>query len=241
MPGDLRLGLRNPFRIAFDPNAAGTRFFINDVGQNTWEEVDLGQAGADYGWNVREGHCARLHDRLRAPPAGMTNPIYDYSHAGDCDAITGGAFVPDGIWPSAYEGSYLFGDFTCGKIMKLDASGPGFVASDFVTNLGFQSAVVMAFGPHGSTRALYYTTYDGGGEIHRVAFTGTINRNPVAVAPPAPRRAGCPSRWRSTEEAAATPTATRSATTGISATGRLTRRRQPPTTPTPPPPLVPRG
>ena len=51
-------GLRNPFRIGFDPNAAGTRFFINDVGQDTWEEIDLAQAGADYGWNVREGHCA---------------------------------------------------------------------------------------------------------------------------------------------------------------------------------------
>ena len=42
----------------FDPNAFGTRFFINDVGQNAWEEIDLGKAGADYGWNVREGtHC----------------------------------------------------------------------------------------------------------------------------------------------------------------------------------------
>jgi glucose/arabinose dehydrogenase len=34
-------GFRNPFRFAFDPNAAGTRFFINDVGQNAWEEVDV--------------------------------------------------------------------------------------------------------------------------------------------------------------------------------------------------------
>jgi glucose/arabinose dehydrogenase len=41
-------GLRNPFRFAFDPNATGTRFFINDVGQNAWEEVDQGRAGADY-------------------------------------------------------------------------------------------------------------------------------------------------------------------------------------------------
>jgi glucose/arabinose dehydrogenase len=40
-------GFRNPFRFAFDPNAAGTRFFINDVGQNAWEEVDQGTAGAD--------------------------------------------------------------------------------------------------------------------------------------------------------------------------------------------------
>ena len=42
-------GLRNPFRIAFDPNTTATRFFINDVGQSLWEEIDEGQAGADYG------------------------------------------------------------------------------------------------------------------------------------------------------------------------------------------------
>ena len=72
-------GLRNPFRLAFDPNAAGTRFFINDVGQNTWEEIDDGKAGADYGWNVREGHCATNSTTdCGAPPAGMTNPIFDY-------------------------------------------------------------------------------------------------------------------------------------------------------------------
>ena len=50
-------GLRNPFRIALDPNAADTRFH-QDVGQGTWEETDLGAAGADYGWNLREGRCA---------------------------------------------------------------------------------------------------------------------------------------------------------------------------------------
>ena len=57
--------------MAFDPNAAGTRFFINDVGQGAWEEIDLGQAGADYGWNVREGHCANgSTTNCGAPPAG---------------------------------------------------------------------------------------------------------------------------------------------------------------------------
>ena len=50
-------GLRNPFRFAFDPAATGTRFYINDTGDETWEEIDLGKPGADYGWNVREGPC----------------------------------------------------------------------------------------------------------------------------------------------------------------------------------------
>lgn len=48
-------GLRNPFRMAFDPDAAGTRFNINDVGQNAWEEIDRGAKGADYAWNLCEG------------------------------------------------------------------------------------------------------------------------------------------------------------------------------------------
>ena len=89
-------GLRNPFRIAFDPNAAGTRFYINDVGQSAWEEIDLGAAGADYGWNVREGHCATgSTTNCGAPPAGMTNPIFDYGRSDGCASITGGAFVPE--------------------------------------------------------------------------------------------------------------------------------------------------
>ena len=68
-------GLRNPFRLAFDPNATGTRFFINDVGQRVWEEVDEAAAGADYGWNTREGRCAtNSTSSCGIPPSGMTNP-----------------------------------------------------------------------------------------------------------------------------------------------------------------------
>jgi glucose/arabinose dehydrogenase len=53
-------GLRNPWRITFDPNATGTRFFINDVGESTWEAIDEGKAGANYGWNARELLCQQL-------------------------------------------------------------------------------------------------------------------------------------------------------------------------------------
>ena len=68
------------------------------MGEITWEEIDLGQAGADYGWNVREGFCATGSTTdCGAPPAGMTNPLHAYSHEpSGCYAITGGAFVPEG-------------------------------------------------------------------------------------------------------------------------------------------------
>jgi glucose/arabinose dehydrogenase/PKD repeat protein len=177
-------GLRNPFRIAFDPNPTDTRFYINDVGQATWEEIDLGQAGADYGWNVREGSCARgSRTDCGAPPAGMTNPVYAYDHDTGCTAVTGGAFVPNAVWPAAYDNTYLYGDFVCGKIIRLTpAVGGGFTANDFVTGLGTNSITTLKFGPYGSTQAAYYLNYLNGGEVRRIAFTGTANRSPTAVA-----------------------------------------------------------
>jgi glucose/arabinose dehydrogenase len=175
-------GLRNPFRIAFDPNAAGTRFYINDVGQSTWEEIDLGQAGADYGWNVREGFCATGSTTdCGPPPAGMTNPLYAYPHSSGCNAITAGAFVPTGVWPAAYDGSYLFSDYLCGKIWQLAPSGSGFTASEFAADLGSGGPITMIFGPTGDTQALYYTTYANGGQVRRIELTQEQNHAPTAA------------------------------------------------------------
>lgn len=166
-------GLRNPFRMAFDPNAAGTVFHINDVGQNVWEEVDLGEAGADYGWNIREGHCVTgSATNCPIPPVGMTNPIFDYNHDAGCASITGGAFVPTNAgWPAPYSGSYLFADFVCGKIFRLVNNGGVYSSADFATGLGGSSAVHMTFGPTATGQALYYTTYASGGQVRRIRFT----------------------------------------------------------------------
>lgn len=185
-------GLRNPFRIAFDPDNAGTRFFINDVGQNAWEEINEGRAGADYGWNVREGHCANGSTTdCTAPPPGMTNPLHDYGHTGGCASITGGAFVPSGVWPIAYEGAYMFSDYVCGSIFRLTRTSDGtYARTTFASGLGASSAVAMIFGPHGGTQALYYTTYAGGGQVRRIAATG--NRAPTAAATASPRSGPVP-------------------------------------------------
>jgi glucose/arabinose dehydrogenase/chitodextrinase len=176
-------GLRNPFRFAFDPNATGTRFFINDVGQNGWEEVDEGRAGADYAWNLCEG----THDNpdragsVVCTTAPYTPPVHEYSHSNTgCRSVTGGAFVPNGFWPASYDGSYLFGDFVCSKIFKLTPSaGGGFTRTEFASGLGAGGPTAMTFGPNGSSRALYYTTYANGGEVHRISHA-VGNRSPTA-------------------------------------------------------------
>jgi glucose/arabinose dehydrogenase len=184
-------GLRNPWRLAFDPNAAGTRFYINDVGQNVWEEIDVAAAGADFGWNVREGHCATGSTTdCGAPPAGMTNPIYDYSHTSGCISITGGAFVPAGIWPTAYDGAYLFSDLSCGKIWNLAPAGG---VTDFATGLESGTAMIhLGFGPYGSTQALYYIDWQAPEEIRRIVYTGTANRSPTARLTASPTSGSVP-------------------------------------------------
>jgi glucose/arabinose dehydrogenase len=148
------LGLRNPFRFAFDPNARGTRFFINDTGEQAWEEIDLGRPGADYGWNLREGPCpTNVKTHCDRTPTGLTNPVYAYRHTKACGVITGGAFIPRGVWPDPYEAGYLFADYRCGKISLLR---PGARRAVPFAN-GEHPVIDMVFAPDG---ALYYTTWD---------------------------------------------------------------------------------
>ena len=136
-------GLRNPWRFAFDQNTGGTRFFINDVGQGTREEIDLGVVGANYGWPVREGNCAQGAAPLScgSNPSGMTAPILDYTHAsGEGEYITGGAFVPNGAWSSAYDGAYLYADGNPGRISVRFANGghaPLFTDLGGISDIGF--------------------------------------------------------------------------------------------------------
>jgi glucose/arabinose dehydrogenase len=164
-------GLRNPFRFAMDPDAATTSFRINDVGGASWEEIDRGKAGADYGWNLCEGR----HDnttragRVRCNRAPFTPPIHEYSHSNGCRSITDGAFVPNGAWPASYDNVYLFGDFVCGKIFKLKPKKRGgFARTEFATGLG-RGPTAMTFGPYEAGEALYYATFDSGGQVRRVS------------------------------------------------------------------------
>ncbi|MGB9376923.1 MAG: PQQ-dependent sugar dehydrogenase [Mycobacteriales bacterium] len=168
-------GFRNPYRFAQRPGTSN--FLVNDVGQANWEEIDDLVAGKDYGWNVREGHCA-TDSTTDCGPTTFENPIFDYSHADGCGSITGGAFVPDGVWPAPYSGSYLFADFVCGGIFRLAPNtGGGYDRVPFFT--GVLNPNVIAFGPYGVGSALYYLNYFGG-EVHRIAYTSGANTAPVA-------------------------------------------------------------
>jgi glucose/arabinose dehydrogenase len=113
------LGLRNPFTFAFQPGTG--RMFINDVGQNTWEEIDDGIAGSNYGWPGIEGNQG-------TPPSGPGTyrpPVYTYSHGNGTFqgfAITGGAFYNPASpqFPVSFAGDYFFADYVSSWINVLD-------------------------------------------------------------------------------------------------------------------------
>ena len=104
------LGLRNPFTFAFQPGTGA--MYINDVGQNLWEEINVGAAGANYGWPGQEG---------ASTDPGFVTPLKALPHP-DWRAITGASFYNPAApqFPAAYVGSYFFGDLDRKWIKRLD-------------------------------------------------------------------------------------------------------------------------
>ncbi|WP_083461963.1 PQQ-dependent sugar dehydrogenase [Thermanaerothrix daxensis] len=136
------LGLRNPWRYAFDPVTGD--LYIADVGQNRWEEVDYLPAGspggANFGWNYREG----AHPYKGTPPTDLVliDPVWEYGHnQGGC-SITGG-FVYRGQALPELQGVYLFGDYCSGVVWGLWRTPAGTWQA---LELARTSANISAFG-----------------------------------------------------------------------------------------------
>lgn len=107
------LGLRNPWRYSFDRESGA--LWVGDVGQDTWEEVDVVERGGNYGWNVKEGaHC---YPRGEDCPGPYLDPVAEYSHA-EGDSITGGVVYRGSAIPELV-GTYLYADAYQGKVWGL--------------------------------------------------------------------------------------------------------------------------
>ena len=163
-------GLRNPF--TFDVQPGTDRIFINDVGENAYEEINEAwvgpntgsNAGFNFGWPETEGPTS--------DPRFKT-PFYAYpqtSSNGNC-ALTGGAFYNPATvnFPPGYVGDYFFTDFCNGWIDAIDLTTKD--VTRFLPIDRTRDPVDIKVGPDGS---LYYLSRENGdpGSVHRVRFTG---------------------------------------------------------------------
>ena len=164
------LGLRNPFTFAFQPGSG--RMFINDVGQNTWEEINDGIAGSNYGWPNTEGSTNNPSFR---------SPLFSYGHGNSATtgcAIAGGAFYnpAQNQFPAIYTGKYFFADLCSGWIRVFDPATN--TASGFAT--GVSSPVDLKVAADGS---LYYLAI-GSSAVFRVQSTTVPSKVPVLLTEP---------------------------------------------------------
>jgi glucose/arabinose dehydrogenase len=124
-------GFRNPYRFSFDVLENGKpRLFVADVGQARMEEVNLVEAGGNYGWPIREGTSCFNSQRWDQPlescaASGLVGPIIAYAHHGDLSAIIGGTVYRGKSIPEL-TGGYIFGDWGRGRGHLFVAHPPRF-------------------------------------------------------------------------------------------------------------------
>ena len=149
-------GLRNPWRFSFD--AVTGKLWAGDVGQGEWEEIDVIEAGENYGWNVREGaHCFN-------PPNGCattyTDPITEYDHSLGA-SITGGYVYRGSAIPDLV-GWYVFADFISGRLFAIPEDS---VAGVTPVELSATGLSIASLG-EATDGELYIVHY--GGTIHQI-------------------------------------------------------------------------
>ncbi len=112
-PEILAYGLRNPWRCCWDDDL----FYIADVGQNAWEEVNVVTSkqlkGSNFGWRPREA----LHKTPKKGVGGPSKdeyiePVFEYDHGTkDNEGLSiNGGYVYHGSVKSL-RGYYLFSDY----------------------------------------------------------------------------------------------------------------------------------
>ena len=156
-------GLRNPFRSGFDRGL--DTLFIGDVGQGTWEEIDIGQKGANYGWDTFEGP-APFPGGTPTPTGGSAvAPIHFYDHSVGVSVIGGTVYrgTSEGL-----HGDYFFADLN-GKVFTLHFNGTSWVATERTADIAENAGAIntpVSFGEDGVGN-LYIVDLDG--DVFRLA------------------------------------------------------------------------
>ncbi len=193
-------GLRNPFRFQVD--AVRGCLVIDDVGLDTYEEIDLlglpgvsasdiAPAGANFGWPWREGPAYYLGCGGSEPASYQPIYAFDRTSLPGAATVSGGAYhaqVGARNFPNTYEGDIFFSEYTTGNVYRLKSSGgswdiapPESGQSDpMVWATGFEAAADWRLGRDGAlwTIRQYFNGYRNTGRLERVVYAGMADVPP---------------------------------------------------------------
>ncbi len=192
-----QLGFRNPFSVAFAPDG---RLFIADTGWNSWEEIDSGGPGANFGWPFFEGgdggvsvetpeynvmpEAVAFYSRVANGTAFVTAPVRAFSHNSadpgfQNQAITAGEAIYTGnVYPASLANNFFFTNFTNGQIFAIDVNNSADVK--FLYSVSGDAPTDFVQGPDGS---VYYADLING-TIGRLDITDSTTPvgTPVTLA-----------------------------------------------------------
>ena len=153
-------GLRNPWRMDFDPVSGD--LWLGDVGHDQQEEIDRIMPGKNYGWADLEGNLCRLDQGC---DERTTAPVAVYGRDAGCSVI--GGIVHRGLELAELDGHYLFSDFCSRTIWAI---GVDDIAEANVVTLTAADAI--------ATAPLPVTSFgrDSHGVPHVLQFAGPILR-----------------------------------------------------------------
>ena len=162
-------GFRNPFRFTVNPSTG--QILIGDVGWTQWEEINVGSAGANFGWPYYEGGSgtnSRTVSYEDLPQAQAfyasgqvpTASVFAFNHAADgMNALIIGAYYSSGVYPAEYQSSVFFNDLQQGIVRVANVASNGQLSNMRIFATGASYVVQIVQGPDGN---LYYVDLDDG-------------------------------------------------------------------------------
>ncbi len=153
-------GFRNPFRITIRPGTSVP--FVADVGEITWEELNVITRGANYGWPLAEGTSSN--------PA-LVSPAFSYDHVGISKCICGGVFTKSTKFPSVFQNRYVYGEYKQQLLKFVDFNSSNDMIGQGTFGPSATGPVDFAMGPDGS---LYYVALQAA-SLQRITYQPAVN------------------------------------------------------------------
>lgn len=119
-------GLRNPWRMSFDPPSGD--LWVGDVGWEQWEMIYRVKSGGNYGWSITEGPNTSVRTDVQQGPGPILPPLMALPHS-DAASITGGR-VYHGSRLAKLKEAYIYGDWETGKFWALRHDGDKLLSND---------------------------------------------------------------------------------------------------------------